>query len=120
APAGPGRRRTAERGGHVTTHPLHGVSVLVTRPEGRADELNQAIEEAGGSVVAFPVLDIETRDETILQDEQASLPPPDIAIFVSTNAVRFGLKYIPASGVKIAAIGPTTRAAIEACGRRVD
>jgi uroporphyrinogen-III synthase len=102
------------------TRPLDGVGVLVTRPEGRAGELNQAIEDAGGSVVAFPVLEIETRDEVILKDEQARLPAPDIAIFVSTNAVRFGLGYIPASGVKIAAIGPTTRASIEAEGRTVD
>ena len=104
----------------MTTGPLDGVGVLVTRPEGRAQELVQAIEDAGGSVVSFPVLDIETRDETILDDEQARLPAPDIAIFVSTNAVRFGLRYIPKSGVKIAAIGPTTRACIEAAGRTVD
>lgn len=104
----------------MTTRPLDGVGVLVTRPEGRARELNRAIEDAGGSVVAFPVLEIETRDETILHDEQARLPTPDIAIFVSTNAVRFGLEYIPESGVQIAAIGPTTRASIEAEGRTVD
>ena len=104
----------------MTAGPLGGVGVLVTRPEGRARELNKAIEDAGGSVVSFPVLEIETRDETILHDEQARLPAPDIAIFVSTNAVRFGLRYIPASGVKIAAIGPTTRACIEAEGRKVD
>lgn len=100
--------------------PLHGVGVLVTRPEGRARELMDAIESAGGSVVSFPVLEIETRDERILDEEQARLPTPDIAIFVSSNAVRFGLKYIPGSGVRIAAIGPTTRASIEAEGRTVD
>jgi uroporphyrinogen-III synthase len=104
----------------MTAGTLGGAGVLVTRPEGRAVELSQAIEDAGGSVVAFPVLEIETRDETILHDEQARLPAPDIAIFVSTNAVRFGLGFIPASGVKIAAIGPTTRACIEAEGRTVD
>lgn len=104
----------------MTTAALDGVGILVTRPEGRAAELNQAIEDAGGSIVAFPVLEIETRDETILEDEQASLPAPDIAIFVSTNAVKFGLRYIPETGVKIAAIGPTTRASIEAEGRKVD
>ena len=99
---------------------LSGIGVLVTRPEERARELTQAIEKAGGRVVSFPVLDIETRDKTILDGEQAALPAPDIAIFVSSNAVRFGLEYIPASGAKIAAIGPTTRSAIEAAGRTVD
>jgi uroporphyrinogen-III synthase len=103
----------------MTAQDLSGIGVLVTRPEGRAQELIDAVREAGGSVVEFPVLEIETRDETILDDEQAQLPVPDIAIFVSGNAVRFGLGYIP-PGVRIAAIGPTTRAAIEAAGRTVD
>jgi len=100
--------------------PLSGVGVLVTRPAGRARDLVEAIEAAGGSVVAFPVLEIETRDSAILGEEQARLPPPDIAIFVSSNAVRFGLRYIPQSAVRIAAIGPATRASIEAEGRTVD
>lgn len=100
--------------------PLSNVGVLVTRPAGRARDLVEAIEAAGGSVILFPVLEIETRDSAILGEEQASLPPPDIAIFVSSNAVRFGFRYIPASGVRIAAIGPATRASIEAEGRTVD
>src|SRR5690606_24658772 len=120
APARPWRGRTAQRGTRMTAGTPGGAGVLVTRPDGRAVELSQAIADAGGSVVAFAVLEIETRDETILHDEQARLPAPDIAIFVSTNAVRFGLRFIPASGVKIAAIGPTTRACIEAEGRTVD
>jgi uroporphyrinogen-III synthase len=99
---------------------LGGVGVLVTRPAGRARGLIEAIEAAGGSVIVFPVLEIETRDSAILRGEQASLPPPDIAIFVSSNSVRFGLPYIPASGVRIAAIGPATRASLEAEGRTVD
>jgi uroporphyrinogen-III synthase len=66
------------------------------------------------------VLEIETRDAVILGEDQASLPTPDIAIFVSSNAVRFGLQYIPANGVRIAAIGPATRASLEAEGRTVD
>jgi uroporphyrinogen-III synthase len=104
----------------VNAGPLSNVGVLVTRPAGRARDLVEAIEAAGGSVILFPVLEIETRDSAILGEEQASLPPPDIAIFVSSNAVRFGFRYIPASGVRIAAIGPATRASIEAEGRTVD
>jgi uroporphyrinogen-III synthase len=108
------------RGALVKTGPLSGIGVLVTRPAGREQDLVEAIETAGGSVIAFPVLEIETRDAAILGEEQAKLPPPDIAIFVSSNAVRFGFRYIPASGVRIAAIGPATRASIEAEGRTVD
>jgi uroporphyrinogen-III synthase len=100
--------------------PLQGVGVLVTRPVDRAQDLIEAIRAAGGSVVAFPVLEIETRDSIILGEEQAKLPQPDIAIFVSSNAVRFGLRYLPETGIRIAAIGPATRASIEAEGRTVD
>ncbi|MEX2126574.1 MAG: uroporphyrinogen-III synthase [Woeseia sp.] len=100
--------------------PLSGIGVLVTRPACRAGELTQAIEGAGGTVVSFPVLDIESRDSAILDQERTELPRPDIAIFVSSNAVKFGLEYIPGSGVRIAAIGPATRASIEAAGRTVD
>jgi len=100
--------------------PLSGIGVLVTRPASRAHELIQAIEREGGTAVSFPVLDIETRDRAILDLEAAALPRPDIAIFVSGNAVQFGLEYLPREGVRIAAIGPATRAAIEAAGRTVD
>jgi uroporphyrinogen-III synthase len=104
----------------MTDGPLSGVGVLVTRPAARGLDLGRAIEAAGGSVVYFPVLEIQSRDFSVLDEEQAKLPPPDIAIFVSSNAVRFGLRYVPAGGVRIAAIGPATRAAIESEGRTVD
>jgi uroporphyrinogen-III synthase len=104
----------------MTALPLSGIGILVTRPPCQAKELIAAIEQAGGSVVSFPVIEIQSRDKAILEQEQALLPVPDIAIFISSNAVRFGLDFIPASGVQIAAIGPSTRASIEAAGRKVD
>jgi uroporphyrinogen-III synthase len=48
----------------------------------------------------------------------ARLREPDIAIFVSTNAVRHGLEQ--AAAARVAAVGPATAAAIEAAGRQVD
>jgi len=104
----------------MTALPLAGVGVLVTRPACQSADLISAIRDAGGSVVSFPVFEIQSRDPSILQQEQALLPAPDIAIFVSSNAVRFGLDFLPAHGVQIAAIGPATRAAVEAAGRQVD
>lgn len=102
----------------MTRRALRGIGVLVTRPEHRARELTQAIEHAGGTVVSFPVLEIEMRDTSVLNKEQAALPEPDIAVFVSSNAVRFGLDYV--GRAKIAAIGPATRSAVESAGRSVD
>jgi uroporphyrinogen-III synthase len=104
----------------MTGLPLAGVGVLVTRPACQAADLISAIRGAGGSVVSFPVFEIQSRDRSILQQEQALRPAPDIAIFVSSNAVRFGLDFLPTHGVQIAAIGPATRAAVEAAGRQVD
>lgn len=99
---------------------LGGATVLVTRPAARAGELVAAVERAGGTAIVFPVLDIESRDPTILKEQQAQLPTPDIAIFVSANAVDHGLSCIPDSGVRLAAIGPATRRQLEAAGRTVD
>lgn len=97
---------------------LSGVSVLVTRPRHQSAELAAAIEREGGAASCFAVLEIEGRDRTVLEHEQASLPPADIAVFVSANAVRYGLDLVP-DDVAIAAVGPATRAALEAAGREV-
>jgi len=94
------------------------VGVLVTRPPERAGDLVNAIEAEGGSVVLFPTIRIRPLDPAEVSRQQDRLREPDIAIFVSANAVDHGLEY--AGAAKIAAIGPATAAAIEAAGRRVD
>lgn len=98
--------------------PLHGVGVLVTRPRTQAIELVTAIEDAGGSAFCLPVMEIAALDENIVSTDAAQLGKPDVVVFVSRNAVEYGLRYT--SGGKIAAIGPATAAAIEAAGRIVD
>lgn len=98
---------------------LAGFGVLVTRAEHQAGALAAAIENAGGSAIAFPVIEIQGRDADILSREAASLPLPDIAIFASPNAVLFGGAAVP-GGVRIAAIGPATEAALLDAGYRVD
>lgn len=100
--------------------PLSGRGVLITRPEPQALEFTRAVEQAGGTAIVFPVLEIQPRDRQVVEREQASLPAPDIAVFVSRNAVLYGLDLIADESVRIAAIGPATRAAIEAAGRQVD
>lgn len=97
---------------------LAGLGVLVTRPEHQADELVAAIEAHGGTAIRFPALTIKPRAAADISTDLALLAPPDIAIFVSPNAVRFGLEY--SGKAAIAAIGPSTAAAIEAAGRSVD
>jgi uroporphyrinogen-III synthase len=50
--------------------------------------------------------------------EAEKLAAPEIAIFVSSNAVKHGLQY--AEGAQIAVVGPATASAVEAAGRSVD
>ena len=82
---------------------LDGVGVLVTRPRTQATELVSAIEDAGGSAFCFPVMDIAAIDENIVSTRVAELAKPDIVIFVSRNAVEYGIRYT--DGGRIATIG---------------
>jgi uroporphyrinogen-III synthase len=102
----------------MTEAPLEGVGVLVTRPRSQASELVTAIEAAGGSAFCFPVLDIVAIDESVVSAKADALASPDVVIFVSRNAVEYGLQY--SQGGQLAAIGPSTAAAIAAAGRIVD
>ncbi|MGB5511802.1 MAG: uroporphyrinogen-III synthase [Woeseiaceae bacterium] len=97
---------------------LQGVGVLVTRPRTQAADLVAAIEKEGGTAHCFPVIDIVAIDETVVSAAARRLPKPDIVIFVSRNAVEYGLQYT--SGSKIAVIGPATAEAVAAAGHIVD
>lgn len=99
---------------------LSGFGVLVTRPEHQSDELATAIEEAGGEAIRFPVIEIRPEEPADVRRNLAGLPAPDITIFISTNAVVYGLPYVDGDETVVAAIGPTTKKALESAGRRVD
>lgn len=102
----------------MADRPLQGVGVLVTRPRTQATELVNAIEEQNGSAYCFPVLDISPFDDNIVHEQAAALKKPDIVIFVSRNAVEYGIEY--AERGRIAVIGPATAKAVKAAGRVVD
>lgn len=102
----------------MTDGQLAGIGVLVTRPDHQAESLAKAIEAAGGRAIRFPAIEILPRPAEAIAADAARLQQPDIVIFVSTNAVRYGLDC--AAPARIAAIGPATAAAIEASGRPVD
>ena len=104
----------------MTEGALAGFGVLLTRPQHQADEIAAAIETTGGSVFLFPVIDIVARDPAEVASEARALPDPDIVIFISSNAVTYGLTGASSEHATIAAIGPATRSALEAAGQRVD
>jgi uroporphyrinogen-III synthase len=95
---------------------LTGIGVLVTRPKHQSGELTAAIEARGGYVFRLPVIDIRRCDVASVKSAMAGRPAPDIVIFVSVNAVQFGARYVTPGAVRIAAIGPATRTAIEQAG----
>ena len=98
--------------------PLRGVGVLVTRPRAQAVDLIDLIQNKGGNAICFPVIEIVPRSASAIEADTALLPQPDIALFVSRNAVAHGLAY--AAGAIKGAVGPATAAAIEASGQTVD
>ena len=102
----------------MADRPLQGVGVLVTRPRTQASELANAIEAQGGHAFCFPVIEIAPFDTNLVDKQAAALERPDIVIFVSRNAVEYGIGYT--SNGLIAVIGPATANAVRAAGRVVD
>jgi len=99
---------------------LHGRGVLVTRPAHQADALCRLIEAAGGRAIRFPVLAIAPpRDLTAPLATVARLAHYDLAIFVSPNAVDYGLDLIGAhgglpAGLRLAVVGEGSARALRA------
>lgn len=99
---------------------LHGRGVLVTRPAHQADTLCRLIEEAGGRAIRFPVLAIAPpHDMTVPLATVARLAQYELAIFVSPNAVEYGLDLIEAqgglpAGLRLAVVGEGSARALRA------
>lgn len=102
---------------------LDGVGVLITRPVHQAESLAQLIEQAGGRAFRFPTLAIlPPRNPGALDQLLNDLGNFTVAIFISPNAVEFGLtrlqqraKSLPAN-LLIAAVGAGTAAALKRFG----
>jgi uroporphyrinogen-III synthase len=105
----------------MNTTPLSGLKILVTRPRDQAMSLAQAIEKVGGIPIVFPLLDIAPISDTrILYGQLARLAQCDMAIFISPNAVRYGMAAIAAAGGKlppqVATIGKSSASALSEFG----
>jgi uroporphyrinogen-III synthase len=102
--------------------PLAGLKVVVTRPRDQALKLAQKIEQAGGVPLLFPLLDITSvQDTNALNEQIARLGQFNMAIFISPNAVHYGIAAIRASGtvpnsLKIATVGQGSAKALRESG----
>lgn len=97
---------------------LRGKGVILTRAADQSAELAAQIESANGRCFLFPSLEIAAAPSEQVQGSLDALPDADINLFVSPNAVRYGLPYCNSG--RVGAIGPATAAAIRAAGRDVD
>ena len=99
--------------------PLHGMKVLVTRPELRAAGLCQLIEQAGGKALHFAAIEIAAPSDTSSREyARDHLAEFTMAIFISPTAVEQTFAFMgrlpPA--IRIAAIGSRTAGTLEALG----
>lgn len=95
----------------MTEKPLAGLKIVVTRPREQASRLQQDIERCGGKALLFPLLDIAAvQDHGILREQLSRLARFNLAIFISPNAVQYGMAAIRAAGdlppaLRIATVG---------------
>lgn len=108
-----------------TTESLDHIGVLVTRPAHQSQHFIQRLTAAGAVAFAFPAIEIRPikPDANSLQHLQ-SLGDYQILIFISANAVEYGLKLIrqklPCHTQQIAAIGTATAHALRQHNLSVD
>ena len=109
--------------------PLFGKRVLITRPEGQSEDMADALREAGAEPLELPTVRIvPPSDPARFAHHVLRAGTYDWAIFTSINGVdaffevldRNGLDARALGGVKVAAIGPATRAALARHGVRAD
>lgn len=109
----------------AATGPLAGREVVVTRPAGQQAELVARIRAAGGRPIVAPVVSIGPPASWVPLDAAIRrLDTYDWVVFASVNGVRGFLDRLRLAGrdgralgtARLAAIGPATRASLEAAG----
>jgi len=106
----------------TTTLPLAGLKIVVTRPRDQAVHLVQRIEQAGGIPLLFPLLEIAAvQDTRVLHEQMSRLSQFNLAIFISPNAVHYGMASIRSAGglplsLKIATVGQGSAKALRESG----
>ena len=100
---------------------LNDLGIAITRPVDQAKKLSALIEQAGGTAILFPLIEITPLDdyrqfEAVISD----INDYDWAIFISSNAVQNGMPRIVKAGIpdnlKFAAIGPVTASELQSFG----
>jgi uroporphyrinogen-III synthase len=103
----------------ISSGRLDGLGILITRPARQAAGLARQVAAIGGSPVIFPAIVIlPPEDRKALDQAQLELARYDFAVFVSANAVEYGVGDPGAWPRNLIAFapGPGTAAALAAVG----
>jgi uroporphyrinogen-III synthase len=109
----------------VINKPLENIGIAITRPIDQAKKLAKLIEQAGGTPIFFPLIEITPlNDYSQFERVISEIGNYDWAIFISSNAVQNGMPQlikqtaklgIP-SNLQFAAIGPVTAKELQSFG----
>ena len=101
---------------------LTGKCIWVTRPAEQAENLGDALSQAGANVVLFPVMSIQPfTDSSHAHDISKQIQHYDMLVFISRNAVNVMFEHYLDAGklpdtIRILAIGDSTASALEQYG----
>ncbi len=108
------------------TRPLHGVRVLVTRPQAQAASLSRLLTHEGATPIEVPLIAIQPcqDDDGAIQHELRSLRDYHWLVFTSVNGVEVFFQRLQDLGLdsdtlrehSVAAIGPATSQALQQRG----
>jgi uroporphyrinogen-III synthase len=73
---------------------LSSLRVMVTRPAQQAGPLIQQLQASGANPWSFPLLEVVPHTSPLLDQLISQLDQYDIAIFISPNAVRYGVDAV--------------------------
>ena len=105
----------------MTANPLNSIGIAITRPIDQAKKLSVLIEQAGGTPILFPLIEITPlKDYRQFEALVSQIETYDWAIFISSNAVQNGMPRLVKQGIpsslKFAAIGPVTASELQNFG----
>ena len=99
---------------------LHQTGIVITRPSHQTSEIKSLVNEHQGHPIEFPLLEIQSKSQNeTFQHIVLKLEDYDWAIFISSNAVQFGMPAVKhvfhtlPESIKFAAIGPSTQKALK-------
>lgn len=105
----------------MTKPSLTCMGIAITRPINQAKKLSALIEQAGGTPILFPLIEITPLyDYSQFEAVINKIETYDWAIFISSNAVQNGMPRLVKQGIpknlNFAAIGPVTASELQSFG----